>query len=124
MALTLKKLTKKQKEFLQDSSVKAYDKNLDMKILSRDHRFVEYGDQYCIVVFEHAGVKYEAAYVFETGPATYDWDSQNAAAEDCYLELFVEPKKAITAKDVVNKFKHLGLDDKDLINIFEFSIGK
>jgi len=91
--LTLETLTEEQKEFLQGCNDGEFNKQLDFKIISTKSKYVEYGDQLCTVKFFHDGTMYECAYVFETGPATYDWDNENAAAEDCYLEV-LPPKEA------------------------------
>jgi hypothetical protein len=85
--LTLETLTDEQKEFLQDGKESQFDKELDIKILSVDIEWVEYGNKLYTKKFFHAGLTYECGYVFEVGPGTYDWDSDNASCEDCYLEV-------------------------------------
>ncbi len=93
--LTILTLTQEQKEFLQEASMGTkYDVKLDIQILKYKSKYIEYGDMLCTVQFEHAGIQYECAFVFETGPARYDWVGNNAAGEDCYLRILVpEPPK-------------------------------
>ena len=90
--LTLETLTTEQKEFIQLGDKKDYDKELDIKILTNDCEWVEYGNQLFTVTFLHGGITYECAYVFEVGPGCYDWAHYNS---DCYLKVLPPKEKPI-----------------------------
>jgi hypothetical protein len=84
--ITLETLTPAQKEFLQSADEGNFNPVLEIKIVKRKAKYVEYGNQLCTVKFKHDGVLYKCAYVWEHGPATYDWSGNNASSEDCYVK--------------------------------------
>jgi len=90
--LTKETINNEQKEFIQDGDTNDYSKELDIKIISNKCEWVEYGNQLFTVKFMHAGLMYECAYVFETGPGKFDWDHYNS---DCYVKVLPpkEPKE-------------------------------
>lgn len=109
--LTLDTLTEEQKEFLEECNDGDYDKKLDLKAIKSNHKFVEYGNSLHTKTFIHAGIKYEVAYVFETGPGTTDWIGDNASSEDVYLITLEEKNlnKRLYYLEILNKhFKNEG----------------
>lgn len=71
--LTLDTLTKEQKEFLEECDDGDYNNRLDLKAIKCNHKFVEYGNSLHTKTFIHADIKYEVAFVFETGIGRTDW---------------------------------------------------
>ena len=98
--LTLETLTEEQKEFLQECNEKEYNKELDFRIKKMKHKFVEYGFSLNTIQFEHAGVLYKCAFVYEDGPNRFDWIGHNAAGEDCYLKVILPD--IVTYKHIEN----------------------
>lgn len=90
--LTKETITDEQKEFIQLGDKNDYDKELDIKILTSDCEWAEYGNQLFTVTFLHGGITYECAYVFEVGPGCYDWAHYNS---DCYLKVLPPKEKPI-----------------------------